>query len=441
LVKSHPRPLILAAIVLVFISLFFLNYSLTHADTSITLTINGGLATGGKTITVPKNSCVAFALDTITTTDDVAGYNIKAYGKTTDNNIAIKKQDDTEISTDPNTPTEIISTTTIASNDKKTTTYKACASDNIADGNYNTEIAYIISENIVPCVYGPQFKGDVGNMQNIDTSTWNVGDTGIAIDTRNNQEYCIGKLKDNKVWMLDNLKLELTEGVILTPATTNVSEDKTVGFDWDSFTSTHVNHTHNNNFVTQGYLTVSGSIGDGANNNAWRQVDPSMLNWSNNVNCRHNGSNRVYDPNSKTGCGYLYNFYTATASTAAGVSSGTASGSICPSSWKLPSGQTSNGDFGVLDAAYPPGTGSSHNLDSPDAQMLWPSAGAWRGAMGGRYELEAYGVFQGQVGYYWPSSIYGSTAAYHMYFSGSSVVTGTNIISRYYGLAVRCLVS
>ncbi|MDR1300716.1 MAG: fibrobacter succinogenes major paralogous domain-containing protein [Candidatus Nomurabacteria bacterium] len=399
------------------------------------------------------NNCAVFTLDTIITTTNLSGYNLKTYTKTNSSDITIRKQDGTVVSTNPSNPTEIINTTTTSTNDKQTTIYQACAGSNMADGSYNTEIAYVIQENI-PCVQGPQFKGDVGNMQSIDVSVWDQGDTGIAIDTRNDQEYCIGKLKDEKVWMLDNLKLELgvvnpadttKDTTILEPANTNVDSNKTVDFAWSGFIS---GTNDGGNFVKTGYLTKNGTRGTDlggnyyTNLNAWRQVDPKNPDMSNSTNCQNNtgtdndNGNISYNTNSKTGCGYLYNFYTATASTA----EHNKTYSICPSGWKLPSGQVS-GDFSYLDSKYTPGTGEYHDSDVI-SQGLWLSAGAWQGAFSGYYDSDLHS--QSLRGDYWSSSIgYSITedSASETYILSTAVAPGMAYSVRYNGLAVRCLVS
>jgi hypothetical protein len=311
-------------------------------------------------------------------------------------------------------------------------------------GDYKTTITYTaIGEEVpeppgVACVSGEQFKGNVGNMQNIDTSAWVDGDTGIATDTRNNQKYCIGKLKDEKVWMLDNLKLELYDGMTLTSATTNVleTEPKTV-------TLATGGRLDGSNFTTSDYLTIDGTYSGGTdydNFNAWRQVDPGDINTT-----LGNDVVRNCDPQGlKLNCGYLYNFYTATASSVDNSKTDDmASQSICPAGWKLPSGGSSSGDFGQLDLAYPPGTGSNHG--GLDAQGLWLLTGAWRGVFSGRYD----GFFSGQrppqsqsYSVYW-SSVYGPAS----FASGASVFgndivspTGADVGRRYVGFAVRCLV-
>ncbi|MDR1300431.1 MAG: fibrobacter succinogenes major paralogous domain-containing protein [Candidatus Nomurabacteria bacterium] len=406
----------------------------TQATDTITLTINNE-----KTITLTKNSCTNFVLGTITTSGtNTQGYNLKVYNRVNDsNNITIKKQDDTIIPTNPSNPVEITNTTSPATNEELTTTYQACTNNSITNGDYNTTIAYIIQENI-RCVQGPQFKGNVGNMQNIDTGSWNQGDTGIAIDIRNNQEYCIGKLKDDKTWMLDNLKLELENGMTLTPQDTNVASNTTVYFTQNGTQNGTPLAGMTGNFTTSGHLTTTnedpGYDNDYSNRryNAWRQVDPSDRS-----GCK---SGSAYSPNSKVGCGYLYNFYTAAASSVDHAKvDGTADGSICPAGWKLPTGVDASGDFGQLDIAYG-GTGA-YRIGAP-AQLanLWLPTGAWQGALSGNY-LNQWGNNQGFNGWYWSSSIISAIYAYNTLFDSNRLWPGTDSTIRIWGISVRCLVN
>ncbi|MDR1300303.1 MAG: hypothetical protein LBK50_01195 [Candidatus Nomurabacteria bacterium] len=387
---------------------------------------------------------------TIVTTNNATGYTLSAkLNQNPTDNITITLND------------EILTTNSvnIYADDTGTSpsiydhTLAVTVPSDIAIGTYVYNIIYDITENSIACASGSTFKGNVGNMQNLNTTSWSIGDTGIATDTRNNQEYCIGKLADNNTWMLDNLKLELTDGMILTPANTNVDTSKTIYFTQDGTSAGTSLAGMTGNFTTSGYNTRDGSISSTSPNyDAWRQNDPNDPVMSGSTNCINNTStdfndgNVSYNTNSKTGCGYLYNFYTATAGSAAQVeySSGKGLGyiaqqSVCPSGWKLPSGQSANGDFGKLDLAYQPGgTGVGHNLASPDTQMLWLPAGAWQGAFSGGYYSGLGG--QGSYGFYWSSSVYSVDYAYVTFFVSNYVNSGTGDDDRSYGRAVRCLV-
>ncbi|MDR1300081.1 MAG: hypothetical protein LBK50_00005, partial [Candidatus Nomurabacteria bacterium] len=69
------KKLILATSVAICITIvIFLSHITTQAADNITLTINNE-----KTLTLSPNTCTPFILDTITTTNNTLGYNMKVY--------------------------------------------------------------------------------------------------------------------------------------------------------------------------------------------------------------------------------------------------------------------------------------------------------------------------------------------------------------------------
>jgi uncharacterized protein (TIGR02145 family) len=255
-------------------------------------------------------------------------------------------------------------------------------------------------------------------------------DTVTLTDIRNGQEYRVRKLADGKCWMIDNLKLELTDGMILTPQDTNVTTDTTVALAAGGLTG---------NFTTENYLTADNTNATGTdydNYNAWRQANPNDPNSANTIMCRTDDG-LTYNKDSTTGCGYYYNFYTATAGTADNTKiTGTAEGSICPAGWRLPTGATS-GDFANLDKIYPPGIGDYHTSDL-SLQNLWLSAGAWQGTLGGGYSSTF--ISQGSAALYWSSSVFSVNNTYYTYFNGGGVRPGTISTARNSGFPVRCII-
>jgi uncharacterized protein (TIGR02145 family) len=143
-----------------------------------------------------------------------------------------------------------------------------------------------------------------------------------------------------------------------------------------------------------------------------------------------------------TGCGYLYNYYTATAgsySQAAYVATTrNATGSICPANWRLPSGYDATGDFAILNAsmnAGAPTAGSTANTS--DYRQNWQPTGAFAGALSGAYTSSF--VVQGSYGDFWSTSVDGATNAYYLEFSSSYLDPGTRFYTRNNGMAVRCV--
>ncbi|MDR1300614.1 MAG: hypothetical protein LBK50_02810, partial [Candidatus Nomurabacteria bacterium] len=255
----------------------------------------------------------------------------------------------------------------------------------------------------------------------------NENNTVTLTDTRNNQQYQVRKLADGKCWMIDNLKLELTDGMVLAPAETNVASNVTVYFTQDGTQTGAPLDGMTDNFTMSGSMTRDNDDTNvSPNYDAWRQFDPIRYGVS---GC---SSGKSYNTSSKSGCGYLYNFYTTTAGTVLQVqNNGTAVSSICPANWKLPLGTypPPGGDYSLLNNAYS-GSGSS----------IWSISGAWQVANGGRYvkshSLSSYGI-------YWTST-HGNVNVYRVanapsFYGGSFDVQGY-YQRRSYGLAVRCLV-
>jgi hypothetical protein len=369
---------------------------------------------------------------------------------TAGNNITIT-QNSNNLPTDSNNPLTIIDTASTTTNELKTTQYEVCADNNLANGDYNITIAYVLQDNL-PIPMQTFTSADCQARPVYDAANPDPASTMTMIDTRNDQLYLARKLKDNKCWMIDNLKLELTDGMVLTPGDTDVSTDTTVDFDWDSFI--YGSAAHSGNFTTGGYLTKRGGGGPLPDSqDAWRQIDKSNANHCLKNTGAYNWGNgsKAYNSNSKTGCGYFYNFYTATAGTLPETGTKTyynAPGSMCPSGWKLPTGIVIDGidsDFGTLDIAYPPGTGFSHY--DLDTQGLWLSSGAWQGTFGSiNFGTEA------REGGYWSASIGGgdNLDQARQLFIDSGYNNAVVLPGFYYsfsafgrgdGLAVRCLVS
>ena len=261
-------------------------------------------------------------------------------------------------------------------------------------------------------------------MQNFTQSNCNamtVGQVVSLTDSRNNQTYRVKKMQDNKCWMIDNMKY-LGEGITIS----NVDGAQGI---------TYNNTSGNRN-------TVNGSSSQSTSNS-----DKAFYNNPMRIGACY-GTTYA---DSYTKCGYLYNWYAATAGTGAySVSTdGTnVSGSICPSGWRLPSamsdGSTATGngisytaaDFPVLNASMNAGsltTGST----SGSYYAGWQFTGAWSGVFSGYWGSDFYNQSSG--GYYWSSTAYSSTDARVLHFFSSYVYPGSNYSSKYGGFAIRCV--
>ena len=245
-----------------------------------------------------------------------------------------------------------------------------------------------------------------------------VGQVVSLTDERNGQTYRVKKMQDNKCWMVDNMKY-LGEGITIS----NV--DSTTGI------------TYNN---SDKYNTV-----DGTDTQSTANSDKAFYN--NPMSDSYCYGTSIQS--SYTKCGYLYNWYAATAGTGTyNVSTGgtNVSGSICPTGWRLPSatsdGSTATGDgtsytaadFAVLNASMNAGALTAGSTTSYPTG--WQFTGAWSGVFSGSW----YGGFyyQGSNGYYWSSTAFSSTYARHLYFYSSGVGPGNNG-GKYSGFAIRCV--
>jgi uncharacterized protein (TIGR02145 family) len=285
-------------------------------------------------------------------------------------------------------------------------------------GVYGTTITYTALGADIPepiytaCVNGPQFKGNIGNIIDADTVTagWVVGDTGIATDTRNGQDYCIGRLADGNVWMLNNLKL----------ANYNATVDDT---DLNS------GAVATNGFAIPAMYTVGNYSSDSP-------VAYGPL--TSNVTYNNEDYN-VTDLASDHFGGYLYNWPAVTAGESRAsmpAGSGNAPNSICPANWRLPTGGI-DGEFAQLDIAME-GTGTTQlGLTNTTHKWRLPN-GPFRGVFAGVWLGSFYS--QGVIAYLWSASTdpTNTSSASRLRFDSDSVYPVDSDL-RSGGSAVRCL--
>ena len=280
-----------------------------------------------------------------------------------------------------------------------------------------TEIGSVSNINI--------FNINMSSFTEVDCASLSVGDVISLTDERNGQTYRIKKMQDEKCWMVDNMKYK-GEGITIS----NIDGTKGI-------TLNDTDGKHN---------TVDGEPGTGTGTN----YDKAFYN--NPMVASYCYGDSIQSSYAK--CGYLYNWYAATAGTGTYnvVTEGAnASDSICPVGWRLPSATsdgstaTSDGvsisaaDFPVLKASMYKGSLSSGSSYQGSAPENWLFTGAWPGVFSGLWDYGSLGS-QGYAGYYWSStaSSYASSFAKFMFFNNTSggVVNGSN---RSIGRAVRCV--
>jgi uncharacterized protein (TIGR02145 family) len=144
------------------------------------------------------------------------------------------------------------------------------------------------------------------------------------------------------------------------------------------------------------------------------------------------------DSLSLTKCGYLYNWYTATAgSGTAAITSGDVGSSICPANWRLPkyNATAANNDFAVLNGKMYDGSASSTGTGTAYAKNWW-TTGPFVGTYSGSYASSMSN--QGYYGYYWSATAAAAANAYNANFYYSALSIGTSA-TKVTGYAVRCM--
>ena len=184
------------------------------------------------------------------------------------------------------------------------------------------------------------------------------GDIIALTDNRDGNTYAVAKYGDNQCWMMENLRLDLSD-----------SDLEISGLNTNSPTAGFVSSINN------GHPVSTNTFCNGTNAGCMNQI----LHNTNNTN---RGLTPSYDANNTSSSWYsygnYYNWYTLTAghgtyelSTAGAI----ADGDICPAGWRLPSGYSRTGDYAVLDIAMG-GSGWNKTEGTDDAiaeSMRWRS--------------------------------------------------------------------
>ena len=286
-------------------------------------------------------------------------------------------------------------------------------------------------------------KTDCANM---DTYT-----TVKLSDTRDGKSYRVRKMPDGRCWMIDNLALSTK--TTISANDTDIASDAGADFitKWNSLNNNgqpvQNGPTHNNGVCTahssvpladgSGYLSCNGSSTyTDANDGYIAYSDPSLPSNSLYENCtKMNG----ISPNSLTGCGYLYNWYTATAGSGNYQKVNTnVNSSICPKGWHLPKGETipSQNEFAILNNAMATGSTTPSTISSPLTRPNWRDKGPFEGSLAGWYSSNLTGT--GRSGSYWSSSGSSNDKAQGLQFF-FELVDPKKENSRRIGISVRCV--
>ena len=171
------------------------------------------------------------------------------------------------------------------------------------------------------------------------------GDVTALTDSRDGSTYAIAKQADNKCWMIENLRLDLSEeDLIISASNTNNPSS-----DFVALANQHP--ASSNSFCT-------------ANTNP-NCIDRLLYN-TNNINRDLDPAHDTNDASSSWySYGVYYNYYTATTGYGGSnfnTSNVPVSGDLCPLGWRLPTAYGASGDFATLDRAL-----GGSGKDQPDS--------------------------------------------------------------------------
>lgn len=239
------------------------------------------------------------------------------------------------------------------------------------------------------------------------TGTANLSSVSALTDQRDNQTYAIAKLADGKCWMIENLRLEAEDSRgnnRFDPSITN--ESLAQGYDasfigladpeLNNFTTTNANSLYTTEIDVIGKIAISGS------NQA------SRFPRYNNNNTNQRAENTTKTNMNTYSYGNYYTWHAAIADTTDYTGGDHNVTSICPTGWRIPTGNVS-GDYNTLNINANTGsTSGSAGLRAYPTNFLYS---------GFFYGSSAYS--KGSYGYYWSSSA-ADNVDYYSYCLGLS---------------------
>ena len=320
---------------------------------------------------------------------------------------------------------------TNSANDTYALSFGAKVDTTTASGAYSDTLTIAV---VAEPPYIPAFDGITTMQEMTSTICANAeeNETTRLTDTRDGKQYWVAKLKDGNCWMTQNLDLDLTNGVELTPDDSDISSNwnpprttekngdvtfdsnNTETYSWDFGLYVKNNPDDYDSYCSQ-VKTMSGCKGwtDATN------LTPAEIEWTGSVDNTVSGN--TYDAHFLIGNFYQWN--AATAGTGGTIDNfAKATDSICPKGWRLPTSR-SGGEFDTL-------VGDLDSTTITQAPYYFhPSGNVYSGSL----------RLAGYKGDYWSSTAY-SSASYAYYLSfRSGDVRPSDYNYRYVGRSVRCL--
>ena len=241
-------------------------------------------------------------------------------------------------------------------------------------------------------------------------------------DSRDQNTYAVVKFADNQCWMIENLRLDLSnQNLSITDLNTNKPSA-------DFSTAVNNNHPASSNSFC-------------ANNNA---ACNNQIKY--NTNNTNRGLSASYITNTDSvswySYGHYYNWYTATAGNGTyGLNTAGASayGDICPANWRLPSGYGIDGDLAILDIAM--GGNGTNQLSGSQGGLA--ASKRWRTypynfILSGEYRENA-GYNRGTSSSYATINAASASNAVNLWLKPDGVHMNSNGTAKVRGQTVRCL--
>ncbi len=239
-------------------------------------------------------------------------------------------------------------------------------------------------------------------------------------DSRDGSTYMVRKLADNNCWMLDNLALDLTDATIVN--------------------SLNVNNTNASN-TTLNYLRNGG----GEETDKYPMTGLSLSDWTQDtysysaplVNSVYKDTtsheNDTFANANTWKFGVYYNYCAASAGSycygngkTSKPSSGNATEDVCPKGWRMPTGDTTDGEFWLLYDTY-----YNHNYSDLRTAFRTPSSSYI-------VQGDLYNPY-GREGRWWTSTRHSSESIWFYSLSTQTSSFGDSGTYRYYGNSVRCI--
>ena len=263
-------------------------------------------------------------------------------------------------------------------------------------------------------------------------------------DSRDGEPYCVSKLADGRLWMIDNLRLDLGNSDVLanvTAANTNATAEQLQylknggGTANDQYPTAGINSTAWTS-SSQDYYSVPMSVTSGTCLNSGSCVNESGTNWNKDstVTVYGNGSGKV---------GVLYNYCAVSAGTYC-YGNGTAKtnipetdsnpssyydldGDICPAGWRMPTGNISGEIYGLYNYY------GYRNASSPSSLQYMtsmPFAGVF---ISGKFN--SFPDYQGGI---WTATR-GTSSNPQEFIVRQNTITMSNSLTHNYAIATRCI--